>query len=112
MEIPRMIDATMTRRLLVKKGAQLSLAALTLSMTACGKQDGGKLVCNDPAKDSADTKEMRASFHYAESFPEADKTCASCAFFTAGDEGKCGNCKVLQGTVNPMGHCDSFSLKT
>jgi hypothetical protein len=112
METQGMIDSTMTRRLLVKRGGQLSLAALTLSMTACGKQAGGKLVCNDPAKDSADTKEMRASFHYVESFPEADKTCANCAFFAVGDDSKCGNCKVLQGTVNPTGHCDSFSLKT
>jgi hypothetical protein len=51
--------------------------------------------------------------NYVEKAPDATKTCAGCAFFTAGEGGAgCGSCEIFTGgAANPGGHCDSWAAK-
>jgi hypothetical protein len=57
-----------------------------------------------------DTESLRASLNYMSRGPDAAATCAHCAFFTVDTAGgACGACKILGGSVDSTGHCDSFS---
>lgn len=61
--------------------------------------------CSDPASES-----LRESLNYKEESAQPAQACSACAFFTAA--GACGNCTILSDTVNPKGHCDSWSAKS
>ena len=54
---------------------------------------------------------MRAELHYVEASPDPGKQCAGCAFFS-NLQGSCGTCQILNGPVNPNGHCDSWSARS
>ena len=99
-----------TRRALLRRAVELPLVGVTLGwvISACGGKSGA---CFDPASASADAKAMRESFHYAETSPDATKTCLGCSFFT-GQPNSCGTCQVFSGPANAGGHCDSWAMRS
>ena len=40
------------------------------------------------------------------------KVCGGCEFFTADASGSaCGDCKILTGSANTLGYCDSWAAR-
>ncbi len=97
------------RREFVGQAARLLLgAALPL---AFGCRSGG-LSCNDEDALSTPERALRASQGYAEASPYGeDKSCAGCQFFQAAAAGECGHCQIMNGPVNPAGHCNSWAAR-
>ena len=75
-----------------------------------GRSAFGEEVCVDPAKMDNGAAALRTSLNYVETSPDPAKTCAACAFFTAGT-GACGSCQIFGGPANSKGHCDSWGPK-
>jgi hypothetical protein len=89
-------------------GSSVSLGAALILLPGCPVSAEG--VCADPAKMDSGAAALRASLNYTEQSPDAAKSCAACAFFTAGPGG-CGSCQILSGPANSKGHCDSWGPK-
>jgi hypothetical protein len=99
-----------TRREALYRAASLSILGVTSILVAC-KKDSTAQACADPAAMSAD-KSLRDAQHYVEQSPDPSKTCRGCSFFSStNDERTCGHCRILNGVVNPDGHCDSWAAK-
>lgn len=92
-----------TRRAILRGGLQV-LSALAVASLAVERARAAAS-CSDASSES-----LRASLNYKDASPVPAQSCRACAFFTAG--GKCGNCSIMSDTVNPKGHCDSWSAKT
>jgi hypothetical protein len=110
--------ASLTRRTFLNRGAQLPVAgAAAWILSACGAKPGasagkGGVNCVDAGQLTAAQTAQRASFHYADTSPDPQKTCSGCAFFTPPESGTgCGQCQVLLAPANPGGHCDSWAAK-
>jgi hypothetical protein len=113
--------SSLSRRAFLNRSWQLPVAgAAVWTLAACGSKSSSPgsaaapaaKACADPAKLTDAEKAQRESFHYVEQSPDAAKTCSGCAFFTAPESGSgCGQCQVLLGPANPLGHCDSWSAK-
>ena len=108
-----MDDHTFSRRTVLRRGAALPLAGVSLwALSACGKSGPKVALCADPNNLSVAENSLRKAGHYIETSPEPDKDCSKCGFFTPGENGgACGKCEIFQGPVNMKGHCDSFALK-
>ena len=96
-----------SRRGLLQSSLQLTLAG-TIAAAAAGiaAADTAPASCADSKMDPG----LASSLHYSEKSPEPTKTCSGCGFFTADKDG-CGACMIFSATVNPKGHCDSWSAK-
>jgi anaerobic selenocysteine-containing dehydrogenase len=96
-----------SRRGLLQSSLQLTLAG-TIAAAASGiaAADTAPASCADSNMDPG----LAGSLHYSEKSPDPTKTCSGCGFFTAGKDG-CGACMIFSATVNPKGHCDSWSAK-
>jgi hypothetical protein len=102
-----------SRRKVLRQGLQWPAAgAALLALGACGEGEKKSTACADPNALSVSENQMRKSLNYTEKSADGAKTCAACAFFAAGDTPTaCGKCEILQGPVNPAGHCDSWAEK-
>lgn len=102
----------MSRRGVLRAGAQLSAAGTAMwALSACGEQ-GSSLVCADPNKLSVAENSLRKANNYTEKSPDPAKTCSACVFMPPLAAGAtCGKCEIFIGPVNPAGHCDSFSAR-
>jgi hypothetical protein len=100
---------TLSRRSLLKELAGLPAAGSLLMLSACSKT--ASVLCADPNKLSAGDASLRASLHYTEESPDAQKTCSACGFFVQATPAGCGECQMLKGPVNAGGRCDSWSSK-
>ena len=98
----------LTRRELLFHVALLPLASLV---------PGGEGDRGHPAADalplSISEAEMRLKLEYVERSLEPDKQCGSCHFFRLDSRDKKGNgyCKIVKGTVNTKGGCNSWSIR-
>jgi len=94
-----------TRRKIVQLGMPFVAACAVLPlMVMKAKADDA---CTDAASEG-----LRSSLHYTAAAPEPTQACSGCAFFSRGDAHQpCGKCVILDGPVNPNGHCDSSSKK-
>ncbi len=59
------------------------------------------------------TKATQAAVHYQDQ-PKDGKKCATCNFFippsgTASGAASAGTCKIVQGSISPMGWCDFYA---
>lgn len=104
---------TISRREVLLRGLQLPIAGgALLAVAAC--EDGAKssLVCADPDSMTSAEESVRRTLNYTESSSDPSKTCSGCEFFYAAKEGEaCGTCEIFGGkSVNPGGHCDSWSV--
>jgi hypothetical protein len=109
------MTSVVSRRRLLERTLQAVVGGVVLSAAApsaraaAGPAAAGKVCADLDAMDSG-ARSMRGSLNYAETSPDATKTCSACAFFTAGAAG-CGTCQIFSGPTNPQGHCDSWSQK-
>jgi hypothetical protein len=98
----------LTRRQLLRRAALLPLVGAVARISA-GCSEGG-LVCNDPELLSTPEQKLREHLAYVERSPHGEaKRCAGCHFFEAAGPGDCGGCQILNGPVNPEGHCSSWA---
>lgn len=99
----------------IAAGAGMSLIASCGNKNSSGEGSASSAVtggCVDPDGLSSAAVNLRESLNYEDVSSVANQTCAGCAFFTADDSGQCGNCQILQGTVNATGYCTSWSPKS
>ena len=65
--------------------------------------------CADLSKLSAEEKQTRKDFEYVAKSPFSDKLCSNCELWLAPEEGKtCGGCEIMEGPINPNGHCNAW----
>jgi hypothetical protein len=101
------IDSSCSRRVFLQLASVGAFSAI-----AAGCQKTPSLVCSDPARLSDAESSLRASLHYTEQSSQAAQVCGGCAFFESAQQDACANCTILNGSVNPKGHCDSWSAPT
>ena len=89
----------LSRRMLIKSGVG-SLAGIAI-VTLTGSRAY-----------SADKKVDKATLHYTDSSKLKDQDCDDCIHFIPGKSEKApGTCKIVEGAINPHGHCDAFAAK-
>ena len=60
----------------------------------------------------ADRKLAKSAVHYVDAFKGKDQDCDDCIHFIAGKTEKArGTCKIVEGDIDPHGHCDAFAAK-
>jgi hypothetical protein len=103
-----MADALSRRDLLQRSAA----GALVVLGAACGKNKAAPLACNDTTGLLPQDLTVRNLMKYVDVSPDPAKVCTNCQQFVPPPApGSCGTCKVLKGTVNPIGSCISFAPK-
>ncbi|HTQ05973.1 MAG TPA: high-potential iron-sulfur protein [Polyangiaceae bacterium] len=96
----------LSRRSLLVRGA--SVVGL-IGVAGCQK---GPSFCNDVSGLAADQQNTRTTLGYEDTSDQPGKSCAKCSQYIAPPEmSRCGNCKVLAGTVHPNGYCRAFTPK-
>jgi nitrous oxide reductase len=93
---------TFTRRQLLAAAAMTPLCGAFVEVGGATAET----VCANPNFGDPD---QRKSLHYVEASADPNKTCEGCMYFAS--QGRCGNCRILSGPVNPAGYCDSWSAK-
>lgn len=88
-----------SRRSLVKGGvcalAGIAIASLTAARTS-----------------AAETKLAKSAVQYVDAGKEEGKDCDDCVQFIPGKSPKSmGMCKIVEGEINPHGHCIAFTPK-
>lgn len=102
----------LSRRNLLKRGAELPLSLLLANATV-GRLMAAEShkVCADPNAMDSGQRSLRESLHYSEASPDSTKTCSGCGFFQPATDG-CGTCVIFSGPANGNGHCDSWGAKS
>jgi High potential iron-sulfur protein len=85
----------------------LAFSLLGVAQVVAGKDAASDEACGDTEESSG----LRESLHYTEQSPDQSQKCAGCAFFTIGDDKRCGRCQILGGRVSAEGRCDSWTKK-
>lgn len=104
-------ETKLSRREWIVGGVHLVvLASASTAMVGCSKE---RLVCTDTSGLNTAAKQLRETLDYQDLSPLGEtKNCANCQFFLpAKDDDKCGGCTLLQGPINPSGHCKSWAPK-
>jgi hypothetical protein len=61
---------------------------------------------------AAETKLAKSAVQYVDAGKEEGKDCDDCIQFIAGKSPKSpGTCKIVEGEINPHGHCIAFTPK-
>jgi len=74
------------------------------------KQSGQS--CMDPELLSTGEKHLRKQLAYVELSEELSRPCGLCHFYHASESGDCGECTLLDGSVNRQGSCTSWASET
>jgi High potential iron-sulfur protein len=105
-----------SRRSFLVLGVQRLLLGGAVFLAACDRSGAGKTrteLCGDPDELSAGERNIREFLAYTERSADPDKICGTCAFFEPGDAASpCGNCTVIDGPVNRLGYCKSWSPRS
>ena len=89
----------LSRRTLLKRGIESLAGIAVVTLT------GG------PAH-SADRKLQKTAVHYQDASKLKDQDCDDCIQFIPGASEKArGTCKIVDGSIDPHGHCDAFAAK-
>lgn len=109
------MDKTISRRTLLKRGLQIPLGGSVLfGLVACGSDgdSSNALVCADPNTMTSAEESVRRTLRYMEISTDPSQVCSGCDFFLAPTAGSgCGSCEMFdRKSVNPSGHCDSWSV--
>ena len=89
----------LSRRTLIKRGfgTLASIAVVTLTGSHAY---------------SADRKLDKSAVHYQDASKLKDQDCDDCINFIPGKTDKTpGTCKIVEGGIDPHGHCDAFAAK-
>jgi hypothetical protein len=100
-------DRALTRRGLLRGCALLPLVSLPL-LPGCSESAP---LCTDPALLSRGEEQMRKTREYVEASSIDKQLCANCEFFSAADGQGCGDCEILDGSVNEQGYCTSWAQR-
>lgn len=101
-------EQLLSRRDLLKLSGQISISGISC-LVAGGCENNDSVICSDPSSLSDSELSLRESLQYTKLSTNNEEVCALCAFFTASAQFPCGTCRILNGTVNADGHCDSWS---
>lgn len=96
----------LTRREVLDLTAKLTLGALVLATTGCAKTT---MLCSDPARLTDAENSLRESLSYTERSQDDTQQCRGCSFFKASSGSGCGECSIMNGPVNALGHCTSWA---
>lgn len=96
-----------SRRHFLQHSSRLLAAGVILATSACGSK---KLaVCVSP---EAENSGLRNSLGYSGQASDPDRPCRDCAFFSQSqDSAHCGQCELLQASVDADGTCNSWSAR-
>jgi hypothetical protein len=109
-----MSDGKMGRREAARRALMvLGAAAVAPSaLAACGgEEEAAGPSCTNTASLTPAELTTRQSQHYGDHSPHADKSCANCRFYTAGQPNACGECQVIRGPIHPEGYCDLWAAQ-
>ena len=96
-----------SRRTLLKRLVALPLAVVVPGAPGCRESVAR---CSDPDAMTTSQQRMRDSLAYTNESPFGEvKRCAGCRFFALRENGPCGHCSILSGSVDSGGHCNSWS---
>jgi len=103
-----------TRRVFLKQAAMISAGSALLPLLwACGRADetSAGVYCEDTSTLNTSEKSLRTSMQYVDRSPhgEDNKSCSTCQFFSAPENGGCGRCDPVKGPINPDGYCNIWS---
>jgi len=91
--------AGVSRRSIVKGGVYALAGIAIASLTRTGTS-------------AAETKLAKAAVQYVDAGKEEGKDCDDCIQFIPGKTPKAmGTCKIVEGDINPHGHCIAFTPK-
>lgn len=106
----------LSRRTFLERAALLGAAAIAgpALLTACnggggGEGEGGGLTCTDTSGLTPQESQMRTTLNYVDASATEGQNCTNCALYTAGADGECGGCTLLQGPIHPEGWCSSWA---
>ena len=97
-----------TRRQFLQCGAVMSLLASPL-LQSCKQSSQA---CMDPELLSTGEKHLRKQLAYVELGEELSRQCSLCQFYHASESGDCGECALLDGSVNKQGSCTFWADDT
>ena len=103
----------MNRKDFIKQLPFLGIAFLGggLLLQSCSKSTTDEDPCADLSKLSTDEKQTRNDLRYISKSPYPDKLCSNCELWIAPEEGKtCGGCEIMEGPINPNGHCSAWVI--
>jgi hypothetical protein len=81
-----------------------------LVIQSCSKSETDEDPCSDLSKLTEDEKQTRKDFEYLAKSPFPDKLCSNCELWVAPEAGKtCGGCEIMEGPINPNGHCTGWA---
>ena len=61
---------------------------------------------------AADTQLAKSAVKYVDAGQDEGKYCDDCIQFVSGETAKdAGTCRIVEGAINPHGHCIAFSPK-
>lgn len=89
----------------------LSLATVAVPAGLLGASSAWAGTCYDPATLPLSQKNRRRSIGYLEVAADPARRCQGCSFFTAAEPG-CGECLMLNATVDGGASCASFAART
>jgi hypothetical protein len=98
-----------TRKEFLKKLPLLGVAFTGggLILHSCSKSKTDEDPCSDLSKLTEEEKQIRKGYEYVAKSPFPNKLCSNCALWLAPETGKtCGGCDVMEGPINPNGHCN------
>lgn len=91
--------AGVSRRSIVKGGVYAFAGIAIASLTRTGIS-------------AAETKLAKSAVQYVDAGKEEGKNCEDCTQFIPGQTPKAvGTCKIVEGEINPHGHCIAFTPK-
>ena len=94
----------------------LSYAAGGMTFACAGLALGSKparaSTCYDPANLPLSQKNRRRGLGFQDVSPAPARACRECAFFTAGEQEGCGQCMMLDYTVDARATCTSFTPRS
>jgi hypothetical protein len=101
-------EGPVSRREILRASSALLMGGAVVSLlSGCSKS--ATQVCSDPSRLGESEMSLRASLDYQEQSPNPDQACGRCGFFESQVGEACGTCTLLKGSVNPRGHCNSWS---
>lgn len=103
-----------SRRSFLALGFKVTVVGVAgAALNACGSKPAASTGCVDAGSLTASEQSLRNSMNYADQAPDPARSCAGCAFFTAGEGGAaCGSCEIFTGgPASSGGHCDSWAAK-
>jgi hypothetical protein len=104
------MNEKLSRRDLLQRSVAFGALA-AFGGAACSKP-AQPLNCSDTTGLAAADVSMRTALKYVDVSTQPGKNCAGCIQYLPGPANACGGCKVLKGSINPGGYCNSFAAKT